>query len=299
MRAFRILSRNIRDAFKSIFRNFSLSFASITCTTITLILLAVTLIVSYNVNSFTKDLEKELVVVLFVEKNATKDEIDILESKLNGFDNISEIKYISNQEEIERMKGENKTLDSIMSTFDENTNPLLNRFDIKTLDAEKIPQTVTQLEKLDTVHSVNYAKSVTDKVLPTFNIIEKATVVIVIALILVTAFLISNTIKITIFARKNEIEIMRLVGTRNLVIRLPFLFEGFIIGLIGSLIPIGVSIYGYYLVYEHFDGYIFSNLIKLTEAFPFVIYISLILLAIGCLVGMFGSYRAVRRYLKI
>ena len=92
---------------------------------------------------------------------------------------------------------------------------------------------------------------------------------------------------------------MRLVGASNSAIKLPFIFEGFILGVFGSIIPILISIYGYVLLYNKTGGYVFTKIITLVEPFPFVIILSLVLLLIGSLVGMFGSWRAVRKYLKI
>lgn len=111
--------------------------------------------------------------------------------------------------------------------------------------------------------------------------------------------MIGNTIKLTIFSRRNEIEIMRLVGASNISIRLPFLFEGFFLGILGSIIPIVITIYGYVLLYDHFDGYIYTQILKLVEPFNFILYVSIFLLVLGAVIGMFGSYRAVRKYLKI
>ena len=115
----------------------------------------------------------------------------------------------------------------------------------------------------------------------------------VVALVCVTAFLIANTIKLTIFSRKTEIEIMRLVGASNTAIKLPFVFEGFILGVLGSLIPVALSIYGYTILYSQTGGYVFTKIITL------VLYVSLILLGIGSVVGMLGSWWAVRKHLKI
>ena len=110
---------------------------------------------------------------------------------------------------------------------------------------------------------------------------------------------IANTIKITIFSRQEDIEIKRLVGASNISIKQPFVIEGLIIGTLGSIIPIIVTIYGYSFLYEKTGGKIFSQFIKLVDPFPFSLYVSAILLVIGVLVGMFGSNRAVRKYLKI
>ena len=129
--------------------------------------------------------------------------------------------------------------------------------------------------------------------------VKKICIILVVALIVVTAFLITNTIKITIFSRRNEINIMRLVGTSNTVIKMPFVFEGFLLGAIGSLIPIIITIVGYTYLYEVMGGVMFSNLVELVEPSKIIYFTALILFVIGSVVGMFGSGRAVRKYLKI
>ena len=123
--------------------------------------------------------------------------------------------------------------------------------------------------------------------------------VIVVALILVTAFLIANTIKITIDSRRKEIEIMRLVGASNTNIKIPFFFEGLILGIFGSIMPIIVTCYGYVALYTKLHGQVFSSIIKLIVPEPFIYQVSGILILIGMVVGIFGSLRAVRKYLKI
>ena len=138
-----------------------------------------------------------------------------------------------------------------------------------------------------------------DKMIKAFTSIEKVTYGIVIALIIVTVFLIINTIKLTISARKREISIMRLVGASNFTIKTPFIIEGMILGLLGSIIPIGITTYGNLAFYNHFDGYLLSELIKLIKPEPFIYTTSLIVLVIGIIVGMIGSASAVKKYLKI
>ena len=149
------------------------------------------------------------------------------------------------------------------------------------------------------VDTAKYGEEMVDKLVNVFDVVEKVSIVIVVALILVTTFLISNTIKLTIISRKNEIEIMRLIGTSNAVIRLPFVFEGFFLGIIGSIIPVILTVYGYIIAYDKLGGFLFSKIIRMIKPTPFVLYISLILFAIGAIVGMIGSWRAVRKFLKI
>ena len=153
---------------------------------------------------------------------------------------------------------------------------------------------------MNNVSTVNYGEDMIDQMITVFSTIEKISVGAVIALILVTAFLIANTIKLAIFSRKTEIEIMRLVGASNVSIKIPFIIEGSFIGMLGSIIPIILTIYGYGALYNYFNGQLFGTaLAKLITPYPFIYLVSLLLMGIGILVGMFGSYSAVRKYLKI
>lgn len=132
-----------------------------------------------------------------------------------------------------------------------------------------------------------------------FKWIERIAYGAVIALVLVTVFLIINTIKLTIFSRKKEIEIMRLVGASNFVIKTPFVIEGMFLGLLGSIVPVLIIIFGYTSLYDYSSGYVFSPLIQLIKPIPFIYYASLIIVGLGIVVGMIGSATASRKYLKV
>lgn len=297
MKMFRILGRNIRDAVKSVFRNFSLSIASITCITITLILVSISMIISYNINNFTKTLEDELNIVVYLDKNITPEERSVVEQNIKDIENVESVVLKTKEQWKSEMQSDSEKMDVILSYLE--TNPLMDSFIVKVKAVDHLSETAKEIKKMDKIEEAKYGEDLVDNVLSVFNVIEKSTIAIVVALILVTIFLIGNTIKLTIFSRRNEIEIMRLVGASNLVIRLPFLFEGFFLGALGALIPIIVTIYGYILAFDALDGYLFSNIIKLVTPTPFIFFVALILLGIGAIVGMIGSYRAVRKYLKI
>ena len=299
MKVFRILKRNIRDAFKSVFRNFSLSIASITCSTITLILVAIAILVSANVNNATSELKKDLTIEVFLETDIDSSDVDTIRDKIIGLNNIKEenVTYISGEEWKNELQNESEDLEAILDTLE--TNPLRDSFEVTVEDVTQLASTTKQINEIEGVFEAKYGESKDERFIAMFDIIEKVTIIIVGSLVLVTIFLISNTIKLTIFSRRNEIEIMRLVGTPNLIIRLPFLFEGFILGIIGSLIPALLTIYGYILVYDKMDGYIYSNIISLIKPVNLVFYVALSVMALGAIVGMFGSYRAARKYLKI
>ena len=299
MKVFRMLVRGIRDAFKSVFRNFSLSFASVSCISITLIVIAVSLLLSLNVKSITKSIESDVTMVAFVDSSATDLDLEKIDSQLRKIENIESITLKTKQEEKEEFMKESEVFKSIMSDWDDEESPLKDSFLIKVVDLKKAKQTVKEIESIDKIYMVNYGEGMVEKMLNVFSVIEKITIVIVIALIFVNVFLIINTIKLAIFARKREIFIMRLVGASNFSIKYPFVIEGMVIGLIGSIIPIILVIYGYTYLYTYLDGVLFSSILKLLNPNPFVYVVSLIIIIIGMLVGMIGSGRAVRKYLKV
>lgn len=297
MRAFRIFFRSIRDALKSVVRNFSLSFASIMCTTITLILVAVAVVAAANVNNATKLIEDELTIVTYLKRDVTEEQIDNIKSEISSYKNVEEVTFKSKDEWKLEMSEYDDSFKTVLDYLDEN--PLMDSFVLKVNDVKKLSETSEYIKAINGVETVKYGEGMVEQVISVFDIVQKIVVVVVIALVVVTSFLISNTIKLTIFSRRNEIEIMRLVGASNITIKLPFLFEGFIIGLIGSIIPVCITIYGYVILYSRMHGKLFSNMIMLIKPYPFVFWVSLIVIAIGALVGMYGSIKAVRKYLKV
>lgn len=299
MKPIRILTRSLTSAFKSVIRNFSLSIASISCIIITLIIVAFAIILSFNVNNFTKDIESDLTIVVFANKGATEEEIIALRDNIEAVPNIEKTIYKSKTEMKESIQSENEAFNKIMSEWKEEDNPLQACFILTVQNVENITETATTLKNLEHVDVVSYGEGMVEQLVSIFNIVKKVTIVAVIALVFVTAFLISNTIKITIYSRKNEIDIMRLVGTSNAVIKLPFLFEGLFLGLVGSIIPILITIYGYVFFYDKMGGVMFTNIISLIKPYNFVFQVSGALLLIGAVVGMYGSYKSVRKYLKI
>ena len=299
MKLFRMLGRSIRDAFKSVIRNFSLSLASISCITVTLIIVTVAIIASFNVQNFTKEIEKDMTIVAFLDGDSSEEDVKKVKEKIDKIGNVEKYTYQTKVEVKEQMQSESDVFNTVLSNFEENESPLKDTFQVKVKDIDKIKETAEKIEKLDKVAIVRYGEGMVDKMITAFDSIKKVTYGIVFALILVTIFLIVNTIKLTISARKREIGIMRLVGASNFTIKTPFIIEGMILGTFGSIVPIIITTYGYMAFYEHFNGYLFSELIKLVSPEPFIYQVSLIVLGIGILVGMIGSAGAVRRFLKI
>ena len=300
MKPFRIFGRNIRDAFKSVFRNFSLSLASIACIVITLMVVSIAMILSFNVNNFTAMVEKDLTIVVFLDRYTTLERVEELKEEINLINHVESVAFQDKMDIAKEMMESSDEYKVVLEEYQtRETNPLSDTFHIKVTEVDKLEEVANQIEELDDVISVKYGKGMVEQLVSVFDMVKNISYGIVVALILVTAFLISNTIKIAIASRKREIEIMRLVGASNFSIKQPFVIEGLILGFLGSLIPVGVTLYGYASIYEHFNGQIFSPFFKLVTPEPFIYFISLVLLALGIIVGMFGSYRAVRKYLKI
>ena len=300
MRGIRTFKRYIRDAAKSVIRNFSLSLASISCITITLVVVAFSLVLTYNVENFTESIRKDVTMVVFLESSATKQDASRIEKSIRATGNIEKLSFKTKQQQAEETAKENEVFGAIIGEWTDETNPLLDSFEIKVKEVEEIKKTAATIKSIDKVRSVSYGEDMVDKLITIFNVVQKISIGAVLALIIVTAFLITNTIKLAIYARKTEIEIMRLVGASNMSIKIPFVIEGLFLGFLGAVIPVIITIYGYTSLYDFFDGKLFSSaLAKLIEPNPFVYLSSLLLIIIGILVGMFGSWQAVKKYLKI
>lgn len=300
MRGIRTIRRYIRDAAKSVVRNFSLSLASISCIAITLIVVSFSIIISYNVENFTEQIRKDVTMVIFLDSDATEQDSNRIEKAIRDTNNVEKLTFKSKKEQASDFAKEDEVFSTIVNSWSENNNPLLDSFELKLKDVEQIKDMANKIKKMDKVNSVSYGEDMVNQLITIFDVVKKVSIIAVLALIIVTAFLIANTIKLAIYARKREIEIMRLVGASNISIKIPFVIEGLFLGLIGSILPIIITVYGYISLYDFFGGKIFnSSLARLIQPTPFVYLASLLLMVIGILVGMFGSWQAVKKYLKI
>lgn len=306
MRLFRTIRRYFRDALHGVFRNFSLSLASISCITITLIVVAVSLVLSYNVEHFSDSIRKDVTIVMFLKGDTTKEEEASIKKELQSIENIedSTIEFKSKEDSAKELKEGSEIFANTVDSWTEDTNPLLDSYMFKVKNIEKIDDTVNEVKELrvakEKINNINYGEDIVHQMIVVFNVVRKVCIVAVLALVLVTAFLIANTIKLAIYSRRKEIEIMRLVGASNISIKIPFIIEGLFIGILGSIAPILATVFGYGSLYDFFGGKLFgSPLASLVEPMPFVYMVSAALLIIGIVVGMVGSYQAVRKYLKI
>ena len=263
-----------------------------------LLVVSISLVITGNINRTTKNLEEELTIIVYLEKSSTETDINNVKASIESMDDVASVEFKSKDQWKLEMSKYNSSFGTVFKNYEDN--PLLDSFTVTVKDAKTLSSTTESIRKIEKVESFNLPTSLSIIFLSSIvDIVEKATIVIMIALIFVTAFLITNTIKLTIYSRRSEIEIMRLVGASNIAIKMPFVIEGFLIGIIGSLIPIIVTIYGYIIAYEKLDGHILTDILRLIEPTPFVFYVSLLVISLGAIIGMFGSLNAVRKYLKI
>lgn len=301
MNLFRMIRYGVRDAFKSVRRNLSLSLASVSCISITLIVVALALLVAFNVENFSQKAGDNVTIVTYLQLGATEDDITAFETELKGMDNIVQEWTKQTPEERKQSLIEEEELLSNIGSAIENPEEVFHyRYDLKVEDVAKIEDTKNALKALDVVDTAEYGDDTVTRMIDLFNIAGRVATIVAVILIIVTVFLIVNTIKLTIFSRKREISIMRVVGASNMTIKNPFIIEGFLIGLMGSIVPVLATIFGYRAFYDKLDdGHFMTFWLEFLNPTPFIYFVSLIIVIIGVTVGMIGSSRAVRKYLKV
>jgi cell division transport system permease protein len=257
------------------------------------------MVLSYNAENISTLIKKDFSIVVFVQNDATAEDIENIKREITTNPNVDTYIYETKKEVADKMAESSAIFKVIIESWSEEENPLTDTFSVKVKDVTNINKTADQISKIDKVELVKYGEGIIEQILIILDTVNNALIAIVIALVLVTIFLVSNTIKLTIFSRRKEIEIMRLVGASNINIKLPFIFEGLFLGILGAVIPIGLTIYGYNSLFNYMSVNNISPFIRLVSPVPFIFIISLILLGIGTVVGMFGSAGSVRKYLKI
>lgn len=283
---FRTFMRHIRDAFKSLFRNGWMSIASISAVALTLLLVGSFTGILLNVNKLASDVENDVSVKVYIDLAADAAAQEALKTELENIANVESITFSSKDEELDKIIG---SYGDEFDLFGGDANPLYDAYVLNTTAPEQTKAVAEAASAMQYVTQVEYGGATADKLFETIATIRTIGLVIIIGLLLVAVFLISNTIRITIFSRSTEIEIMRLVGAKNSFIRWPFLIEGAIIGLIGALIPMTFLVFLYRFIFNVSGDYLAGTNFGLLTPNPFLLYISLLMVGIGIFIGAFGS----------
>ena len=291
----RTFTRHIRESGKSLRRNGWMTFASTSAVTVTLLLVGVFFVMMMNMNKVADDIEKDVEIRVYIELMTTKEEQQQLKKQIEGLDHVESVIYSSKKEELEKLISD---LGRDFSLFKQD-NPLYDVFVVKASEPTETPSISKKIEKFSHVFSVKYGEGKVEKLFSFLKISRNVGIVMIIGLLFTAMFLISNTIKITIFARRKEIEIMKLVGATNWFIRWPFLMEGMWLGILGAILPITIVSIAYRYAYAFVTPRLGGTFINILPVWPVIFQVSSILLAMGILIGMWGSLMSIRKFLNV
>lgn len=286
---------HIKSAGKSLIRHFVMTLSASSAVMVTLVLLAAFLLIVGNVSGFADNIENDIRIHV-VLKEGIESEADIQQAKsqIMSVNGVKEAEFSSKENELRLWileKGE------IFSAYAGDNNPLHNAFFVSVTDANVIEQITQNIRNLDSIDNAIYGGNSIAQLVGLLNTIRSGIIIFVCLLGMLALFLISNTIKMAIYARTSEIAIMRNVGATNSFIKTPFMMEGMVIGLIGSIIPCILTYFGYEYLYNTMGGQLFSNVFALQPMIPFTYEIMGILILSGAIVGLLGSLLSTTRYL--
>jgi len=284
-----------REALLSFRRSALMTTAAILSITTILIIVGMFLLISINSSLFLKNLESQLEIVVYLEDNIPQAEINNLKSNITSIDGIKEVKFVSKEEAYQYLLknlGEQK---DILSAIEKN--PLPASFEIQVKDPKVIEQIANRIAEFKKVEEVEYGQEIAEKLLNFTYVFRRAGMLVLALLVFASILIISNIIKITVYARRNEIEIMSLVGATSWFIKWPFIIEGFLQGFISSVLST-IILYNFY----------FFAINKVHQAIPFLplvvdiidlLPIGIAIALLGSLVGILGSMFSVGKYLDV
>ncbi len=293
-----MISRPIKEGFSGVGRHLAMSISSAIAVTITLIIISLFVIFSLNVQNFTKNIESSMEISVMVAYDS-EDKEDTIKQQIEAIDGVKTVTFSDKAQEFQYYidSFEDEETKEAFEPFRDD-NPMHDAFYVEAESGDQITEIAKTIQNIEGVSEVNYGGQSTVSMVDTMSAIRKIGGFLVIGLTILAIFLIQNTIKLTISARKDEITIMRNVGATNSFIRSPFVIEGIIIGVLGAIIPVGLTIWGYTFLYQQTGGFIVSNMFKLVKPNPFIYYVGGILLGLGVVVGLIGSILSVNRYLR-
>ncbi len=290
--------RHIREGLSNVFRNFAMSVSSISAVTITLILVGAFFIITTNVASISTSIKGSLTILVKIDRETSENDITILKEKIENISEVKSVSYSSKHEELQKQIDLYPQQADYYRRHEGKDNPLYDVFIVEVDDATYLSAVNEQVANLKGIYSAEQGGDGVDKLVTYLNSMQSIGWILVGVLTFLAVYLIANTIKVTIYSRREEIGIMRTVGASNGFIRAPYLVGGIIIGGIGSIIPIILMGFGYNYLYNETGGILMSKIFVLQPVFPFVYQLSGILLALGVSVGFVGSFFSVTRYLR-
>ncbi len=295
---FRTLNRHFKEGTKNIWRNSWMTIASVGAVTTTLILVGVFLVLMLNLNHIADNLEEDVQIKALIELTAEESQVEEIGEKIESISEVESVTYATKEEELENLIDSMGEQGSVWEMYEQD-NPLHDVYIIKTTDPLDTMNIASEIEAYEGVDRVNYGQDYVQNLFKFNEYARNVGLVLIFALVFTAIFLISNTIKITIMARKREIEIMKLVGATNAFIRWPFFIEGLLLGVLGSLIPVAVIVGGYYYLTQNMEILSRFNFMQILPFQPFAWQIAGLIIGIGACIGVWGSVMSVRKFLKV
>ncbi|WP_078543875.1 permease-like cell division protein FtsX [Litchfieldia alkalitelluris] len=295
---FSTLTRHFRESVKNLGRNGWMTFASVSAVTVTLLLVGVFIVIMMNLNSMATSIEEDVRIRVHIDLAATPEDQEQLRKEIEKIPQVGTLEFSSKEDELANMIKSFGEEGKIFELFEQN-NPLHDVFIIKTKQPTDIMMVAKQIESFSYAANVKYGQGEIEKIFAAVKVSRNVGIGLIIGLLFTAMFLISNTIKITIVARRREIEIMKLVGATNAFIRWPFFIEGLFLGILGSLIPIGIILGSYDYLYDLIQPRLEGTFLQLLPFQPFAFQVAGLLIAIGAFIGVWGSLMSVRKFLRV
>ncbi|GGJ05875.1 cell division protein FtsX [Alicyclobacillus cellulosilyticus] len=293
------MARHVREGFKNLWRNGWMTFASVSAVAITLLILGVFLTVALNAQQMANYVTRQLEIEVFLKPSISDAQGEQVAQAVRQLPGVASVQYFSKEDGFAQLRRDispqyRALMDGLSA---KNTLPV--KLVVKATSPDELLPLGQELRRLPSVYQVNDGRSVVDKLLHLFNVLRNLGLVFVVGLTVTAMFLIANTIKITIFSRRREIEIMKLVGATNWFIRWPFLMEGMMIGVLGAALPYALLVWGYASIYQRMSGTFFILPFPLVPASDLAIRLAEVMFGLGIAIGVWGGAMSIRRFLRV
>lgn len=292
----RTIEYYIREVFISLRRNNWMSVASIGTVAVSLFIFGMFLMMVMNMNKLAENMESQVQINVYLLDKVDREQARDIEKDLKEIEGVETVGFVTKDEAMERFKdrlGDQKTL---LDALDE-TNPLPDSFEVTVTNPDLVKTAAEKMEKLDGVECAKYGQDVMEHLFEITRLLRIFGFTLMLVLAFATLFIISNTIRLTVFARRKEIAIMKYVGATDWFIRWPFVMEGMVLGLFGSIIAAMVLRTAYTAMAEKvYDTLAFFPLIPEQ---PFLTYITIVVVISGMVVGAIGSAVSIKKFLKV
>lgn len=295
----RLIIRHFREAFIGLIRHLAMTLSSMSTITITLLFVGMFLLITMNIQQFTFAVEGSINIHVKIDP-AFEDDLSVntIGVAILAVDGVKSAEFSSKDDELDAMIASFGDGGAIFEAYRGPDNPLRMAYLVEIMDEANIEAVALAIRNISGVEAVAYGGVRVIELLSLLENIRQFTYILVALLGIIAIFLIANTIKLSIYSRSLEIQIMRIIGATNAFIRIPFLIEGMLIGVFGSIIPIGLAVFGYRWLYNMMGGQFITPMFTLVAPFPAVYFIAGIMMVIAIVVGLVGSGFSVGRHLR-